>query len=47
MMSVLELTLVREGFPNETIRHWNALSDSIISSAEDDEDCVGLVRARE
>ena len=37
-------------FP-QTIRDWNALPDSLISSAEDAEDCVGkftsLVRARD
>ena len=37
-------------FP-QTIRDWNALSDSLISSAEDAEDCVAkfisLVRARD
>ena len=37
-------------FP-QTIRDWNALPDSLISSAEDVEDCVtkftSLVRARE
>ena len=36
-------------FP-QTIRDWNALPDSLISSAEDAEDCVAkfasLVRAR-
>ena len=36
--------------PHPTIRDWNALSDSLISSAEDAEDCVAkftsLVRAR-
>ena len=36
-------------FP-QTIRDWNALPDSLISSAEDVEDCVtkftSLVRAR-
>ena len=45
-------TDVYEGrfFP-QTIRDWNALSDSLISSAEDAEDCVAkftsLVRARD
>ena len=37
-------------FP-QTIRDWNALPDSLISSAEDAEDCVAkftsLVRARD
>ena len=37
-------------FP-QTIRDWNALSDSLISSAEDAEDCVAkftsLMRARD
>ena len=37
-------------FP-QTIRDWNALLDSLISSAEDAEDCVAkftsLVRARD
>ena len=37
-------------FP-QTIRDWNALPDSLISSAEDTEDCVAnftsLVRARD
>ena len=37
-------------FPR-TIRDWNALSDSLISSADDAEDCVAkftsLVRARD
>ena len=37
-------------FP-QTIRDWNALSDSLSSSAEDAEDCVAkfpsLVRARD
>ena len=37
-------------FP-QTIRDWNALHDSLISSAEDAEDCVAkftsLVRARD
>ena len=37
-------------FP-QTIRDWNALPDSLISSAEDGEDCVAkftsLVRARD
>ena len=37
-------------FP-QTIRDWNALPDSLISSAEDAEDCVtkftSLVRARD
>ena len=37
-------------FPH-TIRDWNALSDSLISSAEDAEDCVvnfsSLVRAKD
>ena len=27
-------------FFNQTIRDWNALPDSLISSAEDAEDCV-------
>ena len=35
----------------QTIRDWNALPDSLISSAEDAEDCVAkftsLVRARD
>ena len=38
-------------FPPPTIRDWNALPDSLISSAEDAEDCVAkftsLVRARD
>ena len=37
-------------FP-QTIRDWNAVADSLISSAEDAEDCVtkftSLVRARD
>ena len=37
--------------PPQTIRDWNALPDSLISSAEDAEDCVAkftsLVRARD
>ena len=33
-------------FP-QTIRDWNAIPDSLISSAEDAEDCVALVRARD
>ena len=37
-------------FP-QTIRYWNALPDSLISSAEDAEDCVAtftsMVRARD
>ena len=37
-------------FP-QTIRDWNALPDSLISSAEDAEDCIAkftsLVRARD
>ena len=37
--------------PPQTIRDWNALPDSLISSAEDAEDCVtnftSLVRARD
>ena len=37
--------------PPKTIRDWNALPDSLISSAEDTEDCVAkltsLVRARD
>ena len=40
----------RKFFP-QTIRDWNALPDSLISSAEDAEDCVAkltsLVRARD
>ena len=39
------------GFFPQTIRDWNALPDSLISSAEDAEDCVAkftsLVRARD
>ena len=38
-------------FFSQTIRDWNALSDSLISSAEDAEDCVAkftsLVRSRD
>ena len=38
-------------FFHQTIRDWNALPDSLISSAEDAEDCVAkftsLVRARD
>ena len=33
-------------FP-QTIRDWNALPSSLISSAEDEEDCIALVRARD
>ena len=48
----ITLTDVYKGsfFP-QTIRDWNALPDSLISSAEDAEDCVvkftSLVRARD
>ena len=41
----------RGSFFPQTIRDWNALPDSLISSAEDAEDCVAkftsLVRARD
>ena len=41
----------KDSFFPQTIRDWNALSDSLISSAEDAEDCVAkftsLVRARD
>ena len=42
---------VTGSFFSQTIRDWNALPDSLISSAEDAEDCVAkftsLVRARD
>ena len=41
----------KDSFFSQTIRDWNALPDSLISSAEDAEDCVAkfssLVRARD
>ena len=41
----------KDSFLPQTIRDWNALPDSLISSAEDAEDCVAkftsLVRARD
>ena len=41
----------KDSFFPQTIRDWNALPDSLISSAEDAEDCVSkftsLVRARD
>ena len=42
---------IKVAFFSQTIRDWNALPDSLISSAEDAEDCVtkftSLVRARD
>ena len=41
----------KDSFFPQTIRNWNALPDSLISSVEDAEDCVAkftsLVRARD
>ena len=43
--------IYKDSFFPQTIRDWNALPDSLISSAEDAEDCVAkftsLVRARD
>ena len=48
--TILSIEYKGSFFP-QTIRDWNALPDSLISSAEDAEDCVAkftsLVRARD
>ena len=48
---VLNTNVYKGSFFPQTIRDWNALPDSLISSAEDAEDCVAkftsLVRARD
>ena len=47
----LPIQMFKGSFFPQTIRDWNALPDSLISSAEDAEDCVAkftsLVRARD
>ena len=48
---IANIDLYKGSFFPQTIRDWNALPDSLISSAEDAEDCVtkftSLVRARD
>ena len=52
-LGVVEIStdVYKGSFFPQTIRDWNALPDSLISSAEDAEDCVtkftSLVRARD
>ena len=47
----IPIAVYKGSFFPQTIRDWNALPDSLISSAEDAEDCVAkftsLVRARD
>ena len=49
--SIANTDVYKGSFFPQTIRDWNALPDSLISSAEDAEDCVAkftsLVRARD
>ena len=50
-ISIANIDVYKGSFFSQTIRDWNALPDSLISSAEDAEDCVAkftsLVRARD
>ena len=49
--SIANTDVYKGSFFPQTIRDWNVLPDSLISSAEDAEDCVtkftSLVRARD
>ena len=49
--AIANTDVYKGSFPPQTIKDWNALPDSLISSAEDAEDCVAkftsLVRARD
>ena len=51
ILPLLIQNVYKGSFFPQTIRDWNALPDSMISSAEDAEDCVAkftsLVRARD
>ena len=48
---IADTDVYKGSFFPQTIRDWNALPDSLISSAEDAEDCVAkftsLMRARD